>query len=206
MGLISLRLHQSNALSVVYVLFKELVRVIQLLKRRGRENRSHALPKIHHIRRSHGQRFNQFGLFLQTLGCHGCHGVELYKFLLGFAILSFRFCAHIALEVDESCKIFLQHNILSLGTRSVNDSGFNVFFSYGGKPVAKLRGISNSGTQSQHGTVARLDDSLQSISFRAVQGVDLIQHKVVELTISTIQDHKFTFSFGHFITSSSADF
>ena len=45
-----------------------------------------------------------------------------------------------------------------------------------------------------------LDDALEGVSLGTVEGMDLVQNKVVELAVSTVEDHELPLSLGHFLT------
>mmetsp|Transcript_5719 Transcript_5719/g.13680 ORF Transcript_5719/g.13680 Transcript_5719/m.13680 type:complete len:219 (-) Transcript_5719:939-1595(-) len=73
------------------------------------------------------------------------------------------------------------------------------------KPVLKLHGISDCSTECQHGTVTRLNNSLESISFWSIKGVYLIENEIVKHTETSIENHEFTLSLSHFISSNTTN-
>mmetsp|Transcript_26806 Transcript_26806/g.58798 ORF Transcript_26806/g.58798 Transcript_26806/m.58798 type:complete len:316 (-) Transcript_26806:933-1880(-) len=131
--------------------------------------------------------------------------MKLCQFGFSFAILSLLFRHNISLQVDESCRMFFQDDLWR-AFRYFNDSRLHMFLQNTGKPILQLHGISNGGTESQHRTVACLNDSLEGISLGTIQGVHLVKNEVIKLVEPTIENHEFTFTLGHFITGNTTYF
>ena len=196
-GLILLGLVEGDALALSKLGLEEVVGIVQLLEDGRREDGLHAGPQVNHIRWSHTEGGDELGLVLETLGRHGSDGLELDKLLLLAAILALGLGDDVTLQVDETSVVLLKDDLLVIG---VNGGGLNVLVGNLLEPITKLGGIADSSTEGEAGAVAGLDDALEGVSLGTVEGMDLVQNKVVELAVSTVEDHELLLSLGHFLT------
>ena len=196
-GLVLLGLVEGDTLALTKLGLEEVVGIVQLLEDGRRKDGLHADPQIDHVRRSHTEGGDELRLVLETLGRHGSDGLELDKLLLLAAILALGLGDDVTLQVDETSIVLLKDDFLVIG---VNGGGLNMLVGNLLKPITKLGGIADGSTEGEAGAVAGLDDALEGVSLGTVEGMDLVENKVVELAVSTVEDHELLLSLGHFLT------
>mmetsp|Transcript_1020 Transcript_1020/g.2257 ORF Transcript_1020/g.2257 Transcript_1020/m.2257 type:complete len:385 (-) Transcript_1020:504-1658(-) len=204
-GLVFLGLIQCDTLTLVHVLIEKVVGIVQLFQCSSGEHGLQSFPQGHHIMRSHRKCRNQFWMILQSITSHGSNWMKLGQFSLDFAILSFLLGHNVSLQINESCVMLLENDAILL-FRCINDGCLFVLVQDACKPILKLHCIADGCTECQHRTVACLDDSLKRITFGSVEGVYLVKNKVIELVETSVENHEFTLSLGHFVSGNTTDF